>query len=177
VSGGKWLGRIVLASTAADRRRGLLVASGLRTPCALGRSGIRRRKQEGDGATPTGRLALVAVFYRADRIRRPVTALPAIALKPDVGWCDDPAHRLYNRAVRLPFKARHERLWRADHLYDIVVILDYNLSHPKPGAGSAIFLHLVSPELAPTEGCVAVSMPDMRRLLARTGPGTFIDIA
>jgi len=176
MSGGKWLRQIVLAPTSNDRRRGLLAADGVRIPCALGRSGIRRRKQEGDGATPAGRLALVAVFYRADRIRRPATTLPAIALKPDVGWCDDPTHRLYNRAVHLPFKARHERLWRADHLYDIVVILDYNLSQPKAGAGSAIFLHLASPELAPTEGCVAISMPDMRRLLARAGPGTFLDV-
>jgi L,D-peptidoglycan transpeptidase YkuD (ErfK/YbiS/YcfS/YnhG family) len=171
------LGRIVLARTSADRRRGLLVAEGLRIPCALGRSGIRRRKQEGDGATPAGRLALLAVLYRADRLRRPVTALPVSALRPDLGWCDDPADRRYNRAVRLPFKPSHERLWRPDHLYDILVVLDYNLARPKPGAGSAIFLHLASPDFSPTEGCVAVELPAMRRLLARAGPGTFIDIA
>jgi L,D-peptidoglycan transpeptidase YkuD (ErfK/YbiS/YcfS/YnhG family) len=170
------LRRIALAPVSADRRRGLLIAAGLSIPCALGHAGIVRQKREGDGGTPSGRLAILAAFYRADRIPRPATALPAIPLRPDIGWCDDPTDRRYNRAVRLPFKASHERLWRADHLYDVVVILDYNLVHPKRDAGSAIFLHLASPGFFPTEGCVAVSLPAMRRLLARSGPGTLVDI-
>jgi L,D-peptidoglycan transpeptidase YkuD (ErfK/YbiS/YcfS/YnhG family) len=176
VNGGRSLQRIRVAPVSADRRRGLLVAGGLHVPCALGRNGIAGRKREGDGATPAGRLALVAVLYRPDRIARPATRLPAFRLSPDDGWCDDPSDRLYNREVRLPFKAGHERLWRSDHLYDIVVVLDYNLTRPRRGAGSAIFLHIAAPNLAPTEGCIAVPMPAMRRILARTRPGTVIDV-
>jgi L,D-peptidoglycan transpeptidase YkuD (ErfK/YbiS/YcfS/YnhG family) len=177
MTGRSWLRRIALAPMEADRRRGLLVAGGLRIPCALGRAGIVHLKREGDGATPVGRLALLAAFYRADRLRRPATALPLFPLRPEIGWCDDPADRRYNRAVRLPFKASHERLWRSDHLYDVVVILDYNLARPRRGAGSAIFLHVASPGFSPTEGCVAISLPAMLRLLARSGPGTFLDVA
>jgi L,D-peptidoglycan transpeptidase YkuD (ErfK/YbiS/YcfS/YnhG family) len=173
----KPLQRISLAPVSANRRHGLLVAMGLTIPCALGRTGIVRQKREGDGGTPAGRLGLLAAFYRADRIRRPATALPVSPLRQDIGWCDDPTDRRYNRAVHLPFKASHERLWRDDHLYDVVVVLDYNLAHPKRAAGSAIFLHVASPGFLPTEGCVAVSLPAMRRLLARSGPGTFIEIA
>jgi L,D-peptidoglycan transpeptidase YkuD (ErfK/YbiS/YcfS/YnhG family) len=176
VNGGQSLERIVVAPVPADRRRGLLIAGGLYVPCALGRNGITGRKREGDGATPAGRLATVAVLYRPDRITRPATRLPVFRLRPDDGWCDDPSDRLYNKEVRLPFEASHERLWRSDHLYDVVVVLDYNLARPRRGAGSAIFLHIAAANLAPTEGCIAVTMPAIRRILARARPGTFIEV-
>lgn len=93
-----------------------------------------------------------------------------------MGWCDDPADRLYNRPVRLPYPGHHERLWRNDRLYDIVVVIDFNLTHPKRNAGSAIFLHIARPALAPTEGCIAVTERTMRRLLTRVDRDTIIDI-
>jgi len=176
MSGDSKLTRIMVAPHAADKTRGLIVVGGLWIPCALGRSGVVRHKREGDGATPAGRLGLLAVLYRPDRIRRPPTALPVIPLAPDAGWCDDPADRRYNRPVRLPCAAGHERLWRSDRLYDVVVVLDYNFERPRPGAGSAIFLHIAAPDFAPTEGCVAVSMTAMRRLLARAGTGSWLDM-
>ncbi|MCB1489061.1 MAG: L,D-transpeptidase family protein [Bauldia sp.] len=150
----------------------MLVAGGLTVPCALGRGGIATRKREGDGVTPAGRFALLTVLYRPDRLRRPATALPVAPIRPDSGWCDDPADRRYNRPVRLPYAASHEELWRSDHLYDLVVVLDYNLARPRRGAGSAIFFHLATPGFAPTAGCVAVTEQAMRRILARSGPGT-----
>jgi L,D-peptidoglycan transpeptidase YkuD (ErfK/YbiS/YcfS/YnhG family) len=176
MNGKRNLDRIMVARTAEDKTRGLLIAGSTTIPCALGRSGITRRKREGDGATPAGKLGLVSVLYRADRLRRPATALPAVPIRPDAGWCDDPVDRRYNRPVRLPYAARHERLWRDDGLYDIVVVLDYNFERPKPGAGSAIFFHIATPDFAPTAGCVAVRLNDMRQILARAGPGTWLDV-
>jgi len=176
MSGNLRLARIMVVPRAADKARGLIVAGSLSIPCALGRSGVAWHKREGDGATPSGRLGLLAVLYRADRVRRPATALPVIPLAPDAGWCDDPGDRHYNRPIRLPCAARHERLWRTDGLYDVIVVLDHNLERPRPGAGSAIFLHIAAPDFPPTEGCVAVSMIDMRRLLARAGPGSWLEV-
>jgi L,D-peptidoglycan transpeptidase YkuD (ErfK/YbiS/YcfS/YnhG family) len=170
------LRRVVVAPLAGNRRRGLVVAGPLRAPCALGRTGTTRAKREGDGATPVGSFGLVGVYYRADRVPRPVTRLAAIPLRPDLGWCDDPADRSYNRPVRLPCPARHERLWRDDRLYDVVVVLDYNLARPRPGLGSAIFLHLAGPDFAPTAGCIAVAPAAMRRLLALVAPDTVVEV-
>lgn len=160
-----------------DRRLGVVRVGSSTLPCALGRSGIRRvGKREGDGATPAGDLALVAVLYRRDRVPRPVTALSVRSIGRNDGWCDDPADRRYNRPVPLPHPARCERLWRDDRLYDIVVVLDWNLSRRRPGRGSAIFLHLARPGFAPTEGCVAVTLPAMRRLLAAAGRGAVLRV-
>jgi L,D-peptidoglycan transpeptidase YkuD (ErfK/YbiS/YcfS/YnhG family) len=176
LGGNASLRRITVSTASSDPAKGFLMAGGLKAPCALGRSGIGGRKREGDGKTPEGQYRLVAVLYRPDRIRRPATKLPIMPIRPDMGWCDDPADLHYNREVRLPFAASHEELWRQDHVYDLVVILDYNLERPVRGAGSAIFLHLAKPGFTPTEGCVAVTLPTMRRLLAAAGPATFLDI-
>jgi L,D-peptidoglycan transpeptidase YkuD (ErfK/YbiS/YcfS/YnhG family) len=170
------LAGIRVAATAGARTRGLLVAGGLVVPCALGRSGIRRHKREGDGATPAGRWRLVSVLVRSDRLPHPATALPVSPIGPNDGWCDDPRDRRYNRRVDLPFPHSHERLWREDRLYDVVIVLDYNLDMPKPGAGSAIFLHIARDNFAPTEGCVAIAPAAMQRLLAQVGPQTFLTI-
>jgi L,D-peptidoglycan transpeptidase YkuD (ErfK/YbiS/YcfS/YnhG family) len=155
---------------------GTLTAGPLHTRCAVGRGGITSVKREGDGATPRGSFRLLAAMYRPDRIARPVTHLPLTALDPDAGWCDDPADRNYNRAVRLPYPARHEDLWRKDHLYDVVIVLDYNIAPVVPAAGSAIFLHLGSPDLSPTSGCITVSMPTMLKLLPHLATTTVVDI-
>jgi L,D-peptidoglycan transpeptidase YkuD (ErfK/YbiS/YcfS/YnhG family) len=117
------------------------------------------------------------VLYRADKIPRPRTGLPIRAIQPDDGWCDAAADRNYNRPVRLPYPASHERMRRDDNLYDIVVVLDWNLSRRRKGKGSAIFLHLARPGFLPTEGCVAVTAPVMRRLLSGLRPGARINIA
>ena len=132
----------------------------------VGRSGITRHKQEGDGATPAGRLPLRRVLFRADRIARPKTILPVEPIAPEDGWCDDPAERDYNTLVRLPHAGSHEELWRRDALYDVVGVLGWNDRPVVRGMGSAIFLHISAPDGSPTEGCVALALPDLRVLLA-----------
>lgn len=146
--------------------RGTLQWAALALPCAIGRGGIRAGKREGDGATPLGCWRLRLVFYRPDRGFRPVTALQARPLRPADGWCDATADRNYNRQVRHPYPASAERMWREDALYNVVVVLDYNVRPRVRGKGSAIFIHVARPGFLPTEGCVALRIQDMRKLLA-----------
>ena len=147
----------------------------------LGAGGLRARrvradKREGDGATPQGSYELVAAYYRADRIAAPASGLAVTALCPEYGWVDDPGDPLYNRAVSLPYAARHERMWREDGLYDLVVVIGYNTDPPVAGRGSAIFLHVARPDFAPTEGCIAVEREVLAALLPLLGPGSTIAI-
>ncbi|RMF08790.1 MAG: hypothetical protein D6763_09210 [Alphaproteobacteria bacterium] len=145
-------------------------------PCALGKAGVTTDKREGDLKTPVGRFVLRRVYYRPDRLERPETALPREAITPAHGWCDDPGHALYNRAVHLPFAARHEKLWRDDHVYDLIVVLGYNDDPPVPGRGSAIFLHVARNDFAGTEGCVALARQDLLDILAEVDRDSVIEI-
>lgn len=146
---------------------GLFVFSGQVFRAALGRGGVRADKQEGDGATPAGRLVLRRVLYRADRLAPPRAAVPLEPIAPNDGWCDDPNDPAYNRPIRLPSTARHEELWRQDNLYDIVGVLGWNDAPVVRGRGSAIFLHVARPDLSPTDGCVALRLEDLRSVLAQ----------
>ena len=147
-------------------RSGWLSFEGLRFRCALGKGGVRSDKREGDGATPVGQFALRQLFYRPDRLSAPACLLSRSAIRPQDGWCDDPAHPDYNRLVVLPHPGRCESMWREDGCYDLVVPLGYNDDPPVPGLGSAIFLHVARPGFAPTEGCVALDRDDLLTLLA-----------
>lgn len=144
--------------------------------CAIGRGGIRRDKREGDGATPVGSFALRRVLYRPDRVPPPVTALEVVPLAPDDGWCDAADDPAYNRPVKLPFAASHEKMWRDDGLYDVVVVLGHNDDPPVPGAGSAIFLHVAKSGYAATEGCVAVPLATLQELLQACRPGDVLAV-
>ena len=132
--------------------------------CALGRAGISNDKREGDGATPAGIWPIREVLFRADRVAL-ATGLPHAPLKPDDGWCDDPADRNYNRLIKLPSKRSAEGLKRGDHLYDLVLVLGYNDRPRVRGRGSAIFVHLARPGYTPTEGCIALSLRDLSALI------------
>ncbi len=145
---------------------------GLRFPCVLGKSGRSHLKKEGDGSTPVGRWRLLQIMYRPDRVLRPVSALAKQVLTASDGWCDQAGDRNYNRPVRLPYPTSHEVMRRADHLYDVVVILSHNQRPRSQGRGSAVFLHLANPANAPTAGCVALSQRDMATVLARCGKST-----
>ncbi len=146
--------------------------------CALGRSGVTpaAAKREGDLASPAGVWPIRRLLYRPDKGPVPATALPAAAIAPDDGWCDAPDDAAYNRPVRLPYPASAERMWRDDHLYDLVLVLGHNDDPPVAGRGSAIFLHLAKPGYAPTEGCVALSRADFEALLAIARPGDAVEI-
>ena len=159
---------------AGETARGWLIAGPCRWPVALGRAGLKADKREGDGATPRGRFRARRLWWRADRGLRPRSLLPIRRIGPADGWCEDPADRRYNRAIRLAAQSTADRLWRADDLYDLVVELDHNARPRVAGRGSAVFIHVARPGLRPTAGCVAMPAAVLRRLLARLGRRTRI---
>ncbi len=144
--------------------------------CAMGPAGPAQHKREGDGTSPIGRFAFRYLLYRPDRLRPPVTGLHASPIAPHDGWCDDPSDPLYNRPVRLPYRARHERLWRQDEVYDLIVVLGHNDDPVVPGAGSAVFLHVARPDFSPTSGCIVLAREGLLQLLARSGPGDGLSV-
>ena len=125
-------------------RNGLLQGAGLMLRAVCGRAGVSAHKVEGDGATPLGRLELLRVMYRADRIRPPVCAVPLEPIGKFDGWCDDVSDAAYNRPVSLPYPASHEELWRADGVYDVIgaksaAATCRKIAEPRPGTTGATF--------------------------------------
>ena len=156
--------------------RGILRIGPLALPCALGRSGIRAVKHEGDGATPVGTHPVLFALYRGDRGIPAPTALPHRSIRPSDGWCDAPADPAYNRPVHLPHRASAERMMREDRLYDVVVVLDYNVRERARWRGSAVFWHVAAEGLRPTEGCIALAPRDMQRVLPHLRAGRAVRV-
>lgn len=150
-----------------DPETNSLHAFGQRYRVALGKGGMlpADQKREGDGATPLGEWSLLALMLRPDRMKPPQTALPWRWIRPQDGWCDAADDPQYNRPVSLPYPASAERLWRDDHAYDLILVLDHNQHPVRSGAGSAIFWHVAQPDWRPTEGCVAMERAAFANLL------------
>ena len=125
-----------------EYRTGRLWWSDGAAPAAVGRAGVRASKRGGDGATPSGTYPLVLGLYRQDRISPPPSRRPMRPLARSDAGVDDPADPRYNRLVTLPYLAHSERMWRSDEIYDLLVVIGYNMEPIIPGAGSAIFLHI-----------------------------------
>lgn len=138
---------------------------GRQWPCTIGKGGITTRKREGDGATPRGVHSIVGMLYRPDRMGRPTDWAKPIG--PQDLWSDDPTHEDYNMMVRAPYPHSHERLRRADPLYDLVILTDWNWPYAVKGRGSAIFIHQYRRPGYPTEGCVAFSRAHLHQIAAR----------
>lgn len=146
-----------------------------RFPCTIGRGGLTMRKKEGDGATPRGTHRLVGMLYRPDRMARPADwALP---IGPSDLWSDDPGHEDYNMMVHAPYPHSHERLRRADPMYDLVIMTDWNWPYAVKGRGSAIFIHAWRGPGRPTAGCVAFRPDHLRWIAARIRHETRLVIA
>ena len=135
--------------------------------CSIGKRGISRKKREGDCKTPKGTFKFNKVYYRKDRILRIKTKLPKFVIKKNMGWCDDPRSNKYNKLISFPFKYRAEKLYLRKKIYDIILVLNFNLNPIKKGAGSAVFLHIATKEFSSTKGCVAISKKDMINLLLK----------
>jgi len=156
--------------------KGALIINAQTYCCALGKHGTAMMKREGDNKTPIGQWPLRAVFYRTDRVKPPVTYLPVYPIQNNMGWCDDPNNKNYNQQISFPFKPSAEKLWRKDHLYDLMVVLGYNDTPVIRGHGSAIFMHLAKENYAPTEGCIALNEANLRKVLRLCRPNTMIKV-
>jgi L,D-peptidoglycan transpeptidase YkuD (ErfK/YbiS/YcfS/YnhG family) len=170
----------LLAAAATDvrleYRHGYLYWPSGDARAAVGAAGIRPNKKEGDRATPEGTFSLPFGMYRQDRIKLPPTNLPMNPLRETNAWVDDPNDPKYNRLVELPYPSHTEKLWRADGIYDLLVVVGYNMNPTQPGAGSAIFLHIARPNFSPTVGCIAVSRDNLLKLITVLGPDSTLTI-
>lgn len=170
------IGVIDVRAKPGHKTRGLLVAGNLVLECALGKGGISAFKREGDGATPLASMRLLYGYRRGDKGLLPSSRLPLGRVRRIDGWCDAPADANYNRPVRLPYAASHEDMWRHDDLYDVCIVMDWNIAPRRRGCGSAIFFHLARPGYMPTEGCIALRRADMARLLPHLTDRTVIRV-
>lgn len=167
---------IVVRPAPGRKSRAIVQVGPLRIPAAIGRSGRSAGKREGDGATPVAAMAILSGYLRGDRLSRPKTPLPLRPITKSMLWCDAPAHPSYNRPVRAPFPQSCEEMFRKDGLYDICLVLDWNVLSRRRNRGSAIFFHLIRPGYEPTEGCIAVSRRDMLRILPHLRRGTVVRV-
>jgi L,D-peptidoglycan transpeptidase YkuD (ErfK/YbiS/YcfS/YnhG family) len=172
----KSVANIYVRSRPGNRAQGWLRVGPTVIPVALGRSGVKANKREGDGATPRGRFRLVRLWWRADRMRIPRTLLPVRRIGIDDAWCEEPTDRRYNHPVRRDANSPGDRLQRADNLYDFIVEIDHNTRPRVAGRGSAVFIHIARPGLLPTAGCVALTPARLQHLLARCSANTRIVI-
>lgn len=159
-----------------NKSRALVQIGHLTFAAAIGRNGRTAFKREGDGKTPIATMAILHGFYRGDRMRALGTALPMRRTQPQLLWCDAPADPNYNRLVKAPFKPSHEEMQRSDGLYDVCLVLDWNVTSRSRNRGSAIFMHMIRPGYEPTAGCVALHPTHMRRILPHLGKGARIKV-
>ena len=156
-------------------KSGYLKYKNFKIRCSLGKAGIKKKTKEGDNVTPIGTYKAVKVFYRPDKINIIKTNLKKIKIKKSMGWCDDPNSNFYNQQIKLPSICGHEKLYRKDGIYDIIIVLNYNMNPTINGKGSAIFIH-VTKNYKPTKGCIALKKIDLIKILNLVKKNTKIKI-
>ena len=143
--------------------------------CTIGKKGITSKKFEGDKKTPRGIFSLGPLFFRKDRIEDPITKLKKIEIRKNMGWCDDIKSKKYNKLIKINNKIKHEKLFRKQNIYDLLIPINYNTSNPKRNKGSAIFLHITN-NYKKTMGCIALKKKDMLILIKVINKNTKIEI-
>ena len=135
--------------------------------CSVGKNGTSYNKKEGDNKTPKGNFKFKYILYRKDRVLKIKANLKKIIIKKNMGWCDDPKSKYYNQLISTPFKHSYEKLWLKENIYDIILIINYNLSPVIKKKGSAIFLHIAKNKYPYTKGCIAINKKDMKLLISK----------
>ena len=152
-----------------------LIVDDFKFKCCIGKSGTKKIKIEGDNSTPKGIFTLGTLYYRKDRVKKPVTNLKTKIIKSNLGWCNDPKHMFYNKEIKIQKKIRHEKLYRKDQKYDYFLVINYNIKKTFSNKGSAIFLHLTK-NYHQTAGCIALKKNDFLILLKLINKKTKIKI-
>ena len=158
------------------KKSGYLKYKNFKFRCALGKAGIKQKEREGDFITPKGKFKLIKIYYRSDRIKKVSSVLKKIKIKKNMGWCDDVSSNYYNKQIKINKKFSHEKLYRKDNVYDIVVVLNYNLNPIIKGKGSAIFLHVAKKNYKKTQGCIALKKNELLNLVSKIKRNTQIKI-
>ena len=153
-----------------------LIYGNYKVKCAIGKRGIGIKKREGDLITPRGIYKIKYIFYRPDKIKNLKTKFRKKTINKKMGWCDDPKSKKYNKLINLPFKFNYEKLYRADGIYDIILVLNFNSKPIKRNRGSAIFIHIAKKNYSPTKGCVAIRRADIKILAKKIDKKTLVKI-
>jgi L,D-peptidoglycan transpeptidase YkuD (ErfK/YbiS/YcfS/YnhG family) len=148
-------------------KSGYLKYKKLKFKCALGKAGIGKKKREGDNVTPAGTFKIVKIYYRSDRVKKISSKLRLIEITKNMGWCDDPNSKNYNKLINLPSKYSHEKLFKKNNIYNVIVVLNYNMKPVIKNKGSAIFIHIAKKNYQPTQGCIALKKNDLQKLLSK----------
>lgn len=144
--------------------------------CCVGKSGLTNNKVEGDKKTPRGKFKIGNLFFRDDRVNKPITKLKCIKIKNNMGWCDDVSNNEnYNKLIKVNKNLHHEKLFRKDHKYDLLIPIQYNYPNSRVGKGSCIFIHLTN-NYKPTAGCIALKKKDFLILLKLINKKSIIQI-
>jgi L,D-peptidoglycan transpeptidase YkuD (ErfK/YbiS/YcfS/YnhG family) len=158
------------------KKSGYLKYKNLKFRCALGRGGVKKKIMEGDNITPKGIFKIIKIYYRHDKIKKIKTLIKKIKIKKNMGWCDDPNSRFYNKLINLPTKYSHEKLYRNDNLYDLIVVLGYNTNPIIKNKGSAIFMHVAKNSYRKTKGCIALKKNHLIKIISKIKKNTKIKI-
>ena len=144
--------------------------------CAIGKRGISIKKKEGDLITPKGTFKIKEIFYRKDRVKSLISRLKKTVIRKNMGWCDDPKSKKYNKLINFPFKYSAERLYRRENIYDILLVLNFNMNPIRKNKGSAIFIHVAKKNLQPTQGCIALNKSELIKLVKSIKKNTAVKI-
>mgnify|MGYP001321026679 CR=1 FL=1 len=147
-----------------------------RVKCAIGKRGIGNKKREGDKITPIGKFKIKTILYRKDRISHFKSKINKLSIRNNMGWCDDPKSKKYNKLIKIPFKGSAEKLYRKDNTYDIILVLNYNINPIRKGKGSAIFIHVARKGYKSTLGCIAVSKRSLMKIIKKINKSTIVNI-
>ena len=159
------------------KKSGYLQYKNLKFRCALGKAGVKKKEKEGDNITPKGTFKITKMYYRPDKIKNIISLVKKIKIKNNMGWCDDPSSNLYNRQIKLPNKFRHEKLYRKDNLYDLILVINYNTNPIIKNKGSAIFIHIAKKNYKKTKGCIALKKKHLIELISKIKKNTKIKIS
>jgi L,D-peptidoglycan transpeptidase YkuD (ErfK/YbiS/YcfS/YnhG family) len=144
--------------------------------CALGKAGIQKKKEEGDYITPKGKYNIIKIYYRSDRLKKISSKFKLTKITKNMGWCDDPKSRKYNQLINIPTKYSHETLYRRDNIYDLILVLNYNMKPTIKNKGSAIFIHVAKNNYNKTAGCIALKKADLIYLIKKIKKNTKVII-